>query len=87
MEKVRIGIIKEGKVPPDHRVPLTPKQCKHLQEIYPNIEMVVQPSPIRAFKDEEYTAEGIRLSENLEDCSIIMGVKEVNSSDLLPNKT
>ena len=87
MEKVRIGIIKEGKAPPDHRVPLTPKQCKHLQEIYPTIEMVVQPSPIRAFKDEEYTAEGIRLSENLEDCSIIMGVKEVNSSDLLPNKT
>jgi len=86
MEKIKIGIIREGKVPPDHRVPLTPKQCKSIQAIYPNVEIVVQPSPIRAYKDEEYAAEGMKLNEDLSSCDIIMGVKEVNISDLIPNK-
>ena len=49
MEKIKIGIIREGKVPPDHRVPLTPKQCKSIHAIYPNVEIVVQPSTIRAY--------------------------------------
>lgn len=87
MKKIIIGLIREGKVPPDHRVPLTPKQCKSLQTIYPNLEIVVQPSPIRAYKDEEYVAQGIRLIEDLSECDIIMGVKEVNIEDLIPNKT
>jgi alanine dehydrogenase len=67
-------------------VPLTPKQCKSIQAIYPNVEIIVQPSPIRAYKDEEYAAEGIRLNEDLTECDIIMGVKEVNINDLIPNK-
>jgi len=87
MEKIKIGLIKEGKVPPDHRVPLTPKQCKSIQSIYPNVEIVVQPSPVRAYKDEAYEAEGIRLSQDLSGCDIIMGVKEVNIEDLIPGKT
>ena len=86
MGKIKIGLIREGKVPPDHRVPLTPSQCKSIQAIYPNVEMIVQPSPIRAYKDEEYSAEGIRLSEDLSECDIIMGVKEVNVNDLIPSK-
>lgn len=86
MEKIKIGLIREGKVPPDHRVPLTPKQCKSIQAIYPNVEIIVQPSPIRAYKDEEYAAEGMKLNEDLSSCDIIMGVKEVNISDLIPNK-
>jgi alanine dehydrogenase len=86
MEKIKIGLIREGKVPPDHRVPLTPKQCKSIQAIYPNVEIIVQPSPIRAYKDEEYATEGMKLNEDLSSCDIIMGVKEVNISDLIPNK-
>lgn len=86
MKKIKIGLIREGKVPPDHRVPLTPKQCKSIQAIYPNVEIIVQPSPIRAYKDEEYAAEGIRLNEDLSECDIIMGVKEVKVEDLIPNK-
>jgi alanine dehydrogenase len=86
MEKIFIGLIREGKVPPDHRVALTPKQCKSLQTLYPNVEVIVQPSPIRAFKDEEYAAEGITLKEDLSQCAIILGVKEVNITDLIPEK-
>lgn len=86
MNKVKLGIIREGKVPPDKRVPLTPAQCKSLVERYPHLEIVVQPSPIRAYKDEEYTNAGLPLSEDLSDCDIIIGVKEVNIEDLIPKK-
>lgn len=86
MEKIKLGIIREGKVPPDHRVPLTPKQCKAIQVLYPNVEVIVQPSPIRAYKDEEYAAEGLQLQENLSECDLIMGVKEVKIHDLIPGK-
>ncbi len=86
MEKTKIGIIREGKVPPDHRVPLTPNQCKTIQTLYPNVEIIVQPSPVRAYKDEAYSAQGISLNEDLSICDIIMGVKEVNIEDLIPNK-
>lgn len=86
MDQLKIGVIREGKVPPDKRVPLTPKQCRELMDRYENLEIVVQPSPIRAFKDEEYSNFGIRLSEDLSDCDLIIGVKEVNIEDLIPNK-
>ncbi len=86
MEKINIGVVREGKVPPDKRVPLTPEQCIKLQTIYPNVKVVVQPSPIRAFKDHEYSDLGIELNEDLTGCDILIGVKEVNIEDLIPNK-
>jgi hypothetical protein len=46
MEPIRIGVIKEGKVPPDFRTPLTPHQCKVLKTMYPKAEVVVQSSPL-----------------------------------------
>lgn len=86
MKKIKLGIIREGKVPPDKRVPLTPKQCRIVETKFPNVEVIVQPSPIRSFKDEEYLEEGITMSEDLSSCDVIIGVKEVNISDLIPNK-
>jgi saccharopine dehydrogenase (NAD+, L-lysine forming) len=86
MEKIKLGIIREGKVPPDHRVPLTPKQCKAIQVLYPNVEVIIQPSPIRAYQDAEYVAEGLQLDEDLSQCDIILGVKEVKITDLIPGK-
>ncbi|MES2799203.1 MAG: NAD(P)-dependent oxidoreductase [Bacteroidota bacterium] len=86
MEKIKIGIIREGKVPPDHRVPLTPKQCKQIETLYPNVEIQVQTSPIRAFKDDQYREEGIKVVESLTECDVIFGVKEVPIKDLIPNK-
>lgn len=86
MDIVKLGIIREGKVPPDKRVPLTPKQCKSLMEEYPNLEIIVQPSPIRAYADQEYIDAGIPMSEDLSQCDVIIGVKEVNIEDLIPGK-
>lgn len=86
MEKIIIGVVKEGKIPPDKRVPLTPEQCVKLQTIYPHVKIVVQPSPIRAYVDQEYLDLGIEMNEDLSGCDILMGVKEVNIADLIENK-
>lgn len=83
---MKIGIIREEKNPPDQRVPFTPMQCKELLEKYPDLELVVQPSDIRSFKNEEYEAQGIALTEDLSDCDVLMGVKEVPKDKLIPNK-
>ena len=83
----KLGIIREGKTPPDKRVPVTPKQCKKLLETYPDLEIFVQPSPVREIPDSAYADAGITLKEDLSECDIIMGVKEVPLDMLIPNKT
>ncbi len=84
---MKIGIVREGKIPVDKRVPLTPAQCATLLERYPDLEIKVQPSEIRAFTDQEYEAEGISLSKDLSDCDLILGVKEVPLDQLIARKT
>ncbi len=84
---IKLGIIREGKTPPDKRVPLTPEQCKHLVQEYPDLDIVVQPSNIRAFGDDEYKRAGLKMNEDLSDRDIIMGVKEVPEEMLIPEKT
>ena len=83
---MKIGIIREGKNPPDKRVPYTPKQLKTIMERYSNLEVVVQKSEFRAIKDEEYENSGISIVEKVDDVDVIFGVKEVNIEDLVPNK-
>lgn len=83
---MRIGIIREGKVPPDSRVPLTPVQCREIQEKF-QIDIVVEPSPNRCYSDDEYREEGIRLSTDLTACDLLMGVKEVPIDHLIPEKS
>lgn len=84
---MKLGIIREGKTPPDKRVPLTPKQCAKIQKDYPHVDVVVQSSEVRKIKDEAYVAAGIKVVDDVADCDILMGVKEVNKADLIPNKT
>ena len=86
MLKIKLGILREGKVPPDKRVPLTPSQCVQVQEKFPHVEVIVQNSPIRCFKDEAYAALGITLQEDVSDCDILIGVKEVPIKNLIANK-
>lgn len=83
---MKIGILREGKTPPDERVPLSPVHCEELIARYPELEIVVQPSEIRCFTDNDYVDLGIPLQKNLEDCDVIMGVKEVPINYLIPNK-
>ena len=82
---MKIGIIKEGKTPPDYRVPLSPAHCKEIIDNFP-VELVVQRSQSRCFTDEEYQAKGITLVDSVADCDVLMGVKEVKIKDLIADK-
>jgi alanine dehydrogenase len=87
MSKIKIGIIREEKVPMDWRVPLLPYQAKQLMEDYPNLEIYCQSSAIRCIKDEEYLKTGVPVVEDISHCDILLGVKEVPIPHLIPGKT
>lgn len=84
---IRVGILKETKSPPDHRVPFTPWQIRMMKERFPGTDFCIQPSEIRCISDQEYANEGIDLSTDLSDCEILIGIKEVNIDTLIPEKT
>ncbi|MCC6279964.1 MAG: alanine dehydrogenase [Saprospiraceae bacterium] len=81
-----IGIIREGKVPPDARTPLTPQQCARIKQEF-SVNVLVEPSPIRCYTDAEYQAQGIELCSDLSHCDVLLGVKEVPVDQLIPGKT
>jgi saccharopine dehydrogenase (NAD+, L-lysine forming) len=83
----RIGLIRERKKLPDERVAFTPKQCTYVEAHFPDIKIIVQPSPTRCYSDSEYLAEGIDMNEDLSSCDILMGIKEVPAEYLIPGKT
>lgn len=74
---MQIAIIREGKTPPDRRVPLLPEQCLALQVRYPQLSFLVQPSPIRCVPDEAYISLGLKVQEDVSEASVFLGVKEV----------
>ena len=82
-----LGLLREGRTPPDRRVALTPKKCVELQETYPSLRVRVQPSPDRAFSDQEYRDLGIEVSDDMAACDVLLGVKEVPVDWLLAGKT
>ena len=87
MDKIKIGIIREGKVPSDRRVALLPQQCVEVMNQYPHVEIFVQPSDVRCITNKEYVAVGIPLKEDLSACDILLGIKEVPIHQLIAHKT
>lgn len=85
--KFKIGLVKETKTPPDKRVALPPKQAVELMNRFSNVDVVAQPSDLRCYKDAEYEELGVRLQDDISDCNLLIGVKEVKIDTLLPNKT
>ncbi len=87
MYSTKIGILREGKIPIDNRVPLTPSDAQLLKIKYPEIDVYCQPSQIRCIRDEEYENAGIEIVDDLSSCDLILGIKEVAVEDLIPHKT
>lgn len=83
---LHIGLIREEKQPHDNRVAFTPQQCQWILRHYPTVAITVQPSEWRCFTDDEYRQAGIRVSENLSECHILLGIKEAPPEKLLPGK-
>lgn len=80
------GIIKERKNPPDRRVVFTPKAIVTLQQQFPELKIKVESSDIRFFPDSDYMEKGIGVTNDLSDCDVLLGVKEVPVDALIPNK-
>jgi len=81
-----IGIIRESRND-ENRTPLVPEHIKKYKESNPNINFIIQPSNSRCFSDEEYELCGAKINENLNECSIIFGVKEIDPNILINNRT
>jgi len=83
---MKIGVLREGKIPRDKRVAFTPEQCILIEKKFQGTEVLVQPSDWRSYTNEEYLSKGVKMVEDLSGCDILLGIKEVPKQDLIPNK-
>ena len=84
---LKFGLIREGKIPSDNRVALSPAQCKFINKTQEGIEVVVQQSDSRCYSDQEYKMAGVEVKEDISDCDILLGIKEVPLNMLIAGKT
>jgi saccharopine dehydrogenase (NAD+, L-lysine-forming) len=86
MTPIKIGLIREGKNPPDKRVAFIPLQAEEIQQRFPNVKIICEPSEARCFKESEYQEAGISIGD-ISECDILMGIKEVPLKTLREEKT
>lgn len=83
---MKFGIIKERKNPPDRRVVFTPEEASRLLKEHPEVKLKVESSDIRIFNDDEYRSQGLNVTDDISDCDVFFGVKEVPVEALIPGK-
>jgi alpha-aminoadipic semialdehyde synthase len=81
-----IGIRREDKNKWERRTPLTPDQVTALIQTH-ELEILVQPSSVRAFADEAYAAAGATLQEDLTSAQVVLAIKEIPLELLQPGQT
>ena len=86
IKHMKFALIKERKNPPDRRVVLPPSACKEILEKYPSATIKVEHSDARAFTDDAYRNVGCEVTDDISDCEVLFGVKEVPIDALIPNK-
>lgn len=84
---MKFGIIKERKNPPDRRVVFSPNELAKLKQLYHGASVHVEHSDIRIFTDIQYQSMGIDVTNDISQCDVLFGVKEVPIENLLPNKS
>ena len=83
---MKFGIIKERKNPPDRRVVFSPEKLQEFKEKFTKATIKVESSDIRVFSDEAYQVSGLEVTDNVSDCDVLFGVKEVPIEALINNK-
>ncbi len=84
--KALIGIRREDKSRWERRVPLTPRKMRELRETS-GVEFLVQPSPVRVFRENEFEQAGAAVRDDLTPASVIFAVKEIPAKHFEPGKT
>ena len=77
----RIGIRREDMYDWERRAPLVPGDLKEISA-EADLGFLVQSSGRRAFSDDEYRTAGLEVVEHLDDCPIIIGLKEIPTAIL-----
>ncbi len=85
-QTLKFAIIKERKNPPDRRVVFSPEKLAEAQLQFPKAKFIVESSDIRIFKDDAYRKKGFMVTDDVTDCDVMIGVKEVPKKNLIPNK-
>ena len=85
-KKYTISIIREARID-ENRTPITPNQVKELIKRFPNLRILVQTSKKRCFRDEDYLNAGAEITDDISNTDFLLGVKEVDISTLVENKT
>ena len=85
-KKIILSIIREARAD-ENRTPLIPSQISNLLDKFSNLKIIIQPSKNRCFKDEDYLKAGAEITDDLSNADIIFGVKEVEISKIIENKT
>jgi alanine dehydrogenase len=83
--KNTIGIRRESVDVTERRAPLTPKQVAKLAVEY-DLDVIVQPSSLRFFPDEEYASAGAEISDDVSRCNVLFGVKEIPIERIEPGQ-
>ncbi|MGE6355434.1 NAD(P)-dependent oxidoreductase [Flavobacterium sp. NPDC079362] len=83
---MKFGIIKERKNPPDRRVVFSPSELVKLKQTYNEAIVEVESSDIRIFTDVQYQSMGITVTDDVSNCDVLFGVKEVPVENLIPEK-
>ena len=83
---ITLAVLREDRID-ENRTPLSPAQVSIILNKFSNIKIIVQPSNRRCFKDEDYQKAGAQITDDLSSANIIFGVKEVDISSLIKNKT
>ena len=84
--KITLSILREARID-ENRTPFSPTQISNLLNKFSNLKIIVQPSKRRCFKDEDYLKAGAQIMDDLSSANIIFGVKEVELSTLIKDKT
>ena len=83
---ITIAVLREARVD-ENRAPLSPTQITNILNKFSNLKIIVQPSKRRCFKDEDYLKAGAKITDDFSSADIIFGVKEVDISTLIKDKT
>jgi len=83
---IKFALIKERKSPPDRRVVFSPEMCQEVMQSYPQAAIIAESSDIRIFTDAQYAAKGVTVSQDVTNCDVMFGVKEVPKPALIPGK-
>ncbi|MGY5851370.1 NAD(P)-dependent oxidoreductase [Salegentibacter sp. F14] len=83
---IKFALIKERKTPPDRRVVFSPQKLQEIRQMFPEAVFKVESSDIRIFSDEAYRKAGFEVADDVSDCDVMLGVKEVPLPALIEDK-